>query len=153
MRVAKKFGMKLVMAGKVDISDKNYFASEIKPYVDDRMVEFIGEITVKEKNRLLRNAYALLAPIQWREPFGLFLVEAMACGTPAVVTNMGAAPELVADGSTGFIVENDEDAFVAALKKIPDINRAQCRAQVEKYFTTAIMAERYEAVYRNILNQ
>jgi glycosyltransferase involved in cell wall biosynthesis len=151
--VAKEFGMRIKMAAKVDAVDADYFEKEIKPHIDGNHVEFIGEVGSKEKNEFLRNAYALLAPIQWREPFGLFLVEAMATGTPVVVTNMGAAPELVGHGETGFVVGNAPSEFVSALRDIPSISRHACRKRVEQYFSMDAMAQGYLNVYNKIIDQ
>lgn len=151
IEVAKKFGMKLIMAAKVDAVDKEYFKNEIEPLIDGKQIIFVGEVGPKEKNDLLKNAYALLATIQWREPFGLFLIEAMATGTPVVVTNMGAAPELVLNNKTGFTVDNDIDAYVEALKKIPNIKRKDCRKRVEENFTKEKMTEGYVKIYDSLI--
>ena len=149
--VAKKFGMKLVMAAKIDSVDEKYFETEIKPLIDGKKIEFIGEVGPEEKNKLLGGAYALLATIQWREPFGLFMVEAMASGTPVVVTDMGSAREVVEDGRTGFVVKNDIEKFVDALKKIPSIRRSDCRKRVEKLFTKEMMTVNYIKIYESVL--
>ncbi len=153
IEVARAFGMKLVMAAKVDMVDVEYFEKEIKPFIDGKDVVFLGEVGPEEKNKLLKNAYALLGPINWEEPFGLFMIESMACGTPAVVTNLGSTAEVVLDGKTGFVVENNVEAFVEALKKIPTINRADCRKRVEEMFSREVMAEKYLEVYRALLKK
>lgn len=150
IRIARRFGMKLRMAAKVDLVDREYFEKEIKPNIDGDKVEFIGEIGSDEKSDFLGGAYALLAPIQWREPFGLFMTEAMACGTPVVAARMGAAPELVQDGITGFVVQNETESFVEALGKIPSISRAHCRDRVVSLFSSEAMAKGYEEAYRRV---
>ena len=151
IEIAKKAGMRLKIAAKVDAVDIEYFKKEIKPLIDGKQIEFIGEVGPDAKSDFLGNAFALLAPIQWREPFGLFMVEAMACGTPVVVTNMGSAPELVVDGETGFVVLNDIDAFVGAIKRIPQINREKCYNRVKEFFTKEKMTEDYLKVYEKII--
>ncbi|MDD4819133.1 MAG: glycosyltransferase family 4 protein [Candidatus Colwellbacteria bacterium] len=153
IEIAKKAGKKLVMAAKVDAVDKDYFEKEIEPLIDGEQIQFIGEIGPEEKNGLLRNATALLAPIQWREPFGLFMAEAMACGTPVIVTDMGSARELVIDGKTGFVVRNDVNEFIEAVSKITEIKREVCRKHVENKFTLKIMVDKYEEAYKKVLNK
>ena len=153
IRIAKKFGMKIVMAAKIDAVDRDYFEKEVKPHIDGTHVEYIGEVDAKGKNELLRNAYALLSPIQWREPFGLFFVEAMAAGTPVVATNKGAAPEIVQHGETGFIVDNNPTEFVSALRNIPSINRRACRERVERLFSIKAMAEGYVKAYKSVIDR
>lgn len=152
IEVAKKAGMKLVMAAKVDAVDKEYFEREIEPLIDGEQVVFLGEVGPEEKNKLLRNAACLLATIQWREPFGLFMAEAMACGTPVIATDMGSAREIVADGETGFVVKNDIDEFVNAVNKISSLSRAACRARAEKMFSKEKMAANYVEAYEKVIN-
>ena len=153
IEIAKKSGRELKIAAKVDPIDLAYFKKEIEPLIDGKQIQFLGEIGPKERNKLLGNAYALLAPIQWEEPFGLVMIEAMATGTPVVVTNKGSAPELVVDGETGFIVENSIDHFVEAVEKIKDINRAQCRTWVVKNFTEEEMTDNYLKIYNKLILQ
>lgn len=153
IRIAKEFGMKIVIAAKVDAVDRDYFEKEVKPSIDGKHAEFIGEVDAKGKNQLLRGAYAMLAPIQWREPFGLFLVEAMAAGTPVVATNMGAAPEIVQHGETGFVVDNNPAEFVSALRNIPSINRRACRERVERLFSMRTMAKGYVRAYESVIRE
>lgn len=148
---AKAFGMKLIMAAKVDVVDETYFKAEVEPHIDGKDIVFLGEIGPEEKNKLLSGAYALIGPINWPEPFGLFMIESMACGTPVVVTNMGSAPEVVVDGKTGFVVANEVGAFVDALKKIPSISREACRERVELFFTRETMTKNYVDVYRKLI--
>ncbi len=150
IQIAQKSGLELRMAAKVDVADKNFFEKEVNPLIDNKQIKFLGEIDHKTKVELLKNAKALLCPLQWREPFGLFIVEAMACGTPVIVFDRGSARELVVNGKTGFIVKNVNEA-VAALKKIDRIDRNDCRRWVEKNFTKEKMVDEYEKVYYEVL--
>lgn len=153
IEIAKKFGMKLLMAAKIDSVDIGYYEKEIEPLIDGKNIIYLGEIGPAEKNELLGNAYALLAPIQWREPFGLFMIEAMACGTPVVATDMGSVSEILVEGETGYIVENKISNFVEALKKIPLISRFKCRQHVEKNFTKETMTKNYLNVYCSLIDK
>ncbi len=153
IEIAKKAKMKLKIAAKVDAVDIKYFKKEIEPLIDGRQIEYLGEIGPKEKNNLLKNAYALLAPIQWREPFGLYMIEAMACGTPVVVTDMGSAREVISDGETGFVVSNNIDEFVGAIKRVQQIKRKKCYNRVKELFTKEKMTENYLQVYEKILKK
>jgi len=148
--VAKKIGLKLKMAAKIDAVDKEYFEKEIKPLIDGKQIEYLGEIGAEEKNNLLKKAYALLVPIQWEEPFGLVMIEAMACGTPVIAFRRGSVPEIVVDGQTGFIVKNEPE-MIKAIKRIGSIKREKCRARVEENFTTKLMADKYEKVYQKLI--
>lgn len=153
IEIAKKVGMKLRMAAKIDVVDAEYFKKEIEPFIDGQQIKYLGEIGPKEKNNLLKNAYALIAPIQWREPFGLFLIEAMACGTPVVVTDMGSAREIISNGETGFVVSNHIDKFVEAIKKIDQIDRKKCYNRVKELFTREKMTENYLQAYEKIIKK
>jgi glycosyltransferase involved in cell wall biosynthesis len=150
IQIAKKAGVKLKMAAKVDAVDKEYFEKEVKPLVDGKQIEFIGEIDSKEKSNFLRNAIGLIAPIQWEEPFGLFFIEAMACGTPVIGCKRGSVPEVIKDKKTGFIIKTIDEA-VKAIGKIEKIKRIDCRKHVEDNFTAEKMVEGYEKVYNKIL--
>jgi glycosyltransferase involved in cell wall biosynthesis len=142
IHIAKRIGMPLKIAAKIDRVDKDYFDSTIRPLLRDSLVEFVGEISDVEKNEFLGNAYALVFPIDWPEPFGLVVIEAMACGTPVVAYRGGAVPELVHQGETGFIVENVEDA-VEAVQRVAELSRKRCRQAFEGRFTVARMAHDY----------
>ncbi|MGB9668271.1 MAG: glycosyltransferase, partial [Thermosulfidibacteraceae bacterium] len=150
IEIAEKYGMKLIIAAKVDKADEVYFKEVIRPMLKSPWVEFIGEIGENEKNEFLGNAYALLFPIDWPEPFGLVMIEALACGTPVVAWNLGSVPEIIENGKTGFIVESIEDA-VKALDKIKDLDRSYCRKSFERKFTARRMAEDYIRVYNELL--
>src|SRR4030042_1298483 len=106
IEVAKKSGLKLKMAAKVDAVDTEFFETKVKPLIDNNQIEFLGEVGHKAKTELLKNALALLTPIQWQEPFGLYFIEAMACGTPVIALNKGSVPEIIEDAKTGFIANN-----------------------------------------------
>ncbi len=150
IKIAKAAGKKLIMAAKVDSVDIAYFTKEVKPLIDGKQIKFIGEVDHAGKVKLLKNALALVAPINWREPFGLFLVEAMACGTPVLTRPMGAAPELVIDEKTGFVRKTNRE-LIAAVKRLSTISRAACRKQVEENFSASKMTQGYEQVYRSLI--
>ena len=152
IKIAERFGMPLKIAAKVDKVDKAYFKEVIKPMLKNPWVEFIGEIGESEKNEFLGNAYALVFPIDWPEPFGLVMIEALACGTPVVAWRCGSVPEIIEDGKTGFIIDSIDSA-VEALYKVKTLDRKACRKCFEKRFTAKRMAEEYIHVYRNIISK
>jgi len=149
IRIARKCGMKLKIAAKVDVVDKVYFDSVIRPLLDTGDVEMIGEISDAAKPEFLSGAAGLLMPIDWPEPFGLVMIEAMACGTPVIAFNRGSVPEIVEDGLTGFIVE-DEMGAVAAVNRLHTLDRKRVRAEFDQRFTARRMAEDYLSVYRSL---
>ena len=148
--IARAMGMPLKIAAKVDAVDKAYFWAEIEPLMDTPLVEFIGEIGEEEKSALLGRAAALLFPIDWPEPFGLVMIEAMACGTPVIAWDRGSVPEVVDHGVTGFIVNSEEEAM-EAVRTLHSIDRHQVRNVFEHRFTAHVMARSYLALYRNLL--
>jgi len=150
IEIAKHVGMPLKIAAKVDRVDQNYFDSAMAPLLRDPLVEFVGEIGEVEKSKFLGNAYALLFPIDWPEPFGLVMIEAMACGTPVVAYRGGAVPELVEPGRTGFIVESLEDA-VKAVRRVADLSRKRCREVFEQRFTATRMARDYVQQFERLI--
>ena len=150
IRIALKAGIPLKIAAKVDRADREYFETQIKPLLKNHGIEYIGEITESEKSEFLGNAYAYLFPIDWPEPFGLTMIEAMACGTPTIAFSCGSVPEILEDGLTGFIV-NSEAAAVAAVARIPELSRGRCRERFEVRFTDVRMAEDYMRVYDGLL--
>jgi glycosyltransferase involved in cell wall biosynthesis len=150
IKIAKIAKAKLVMAAKVDAVDEAFFNKEVAPLIDGKQIKFLGEVGHAQKVKLLKGARALLAPIQWREPFGLFFVEAMACGTPVIAYDMGSAKEIVADGKTGFVVKTEPE-FLNAVKRLDEIKRSDCRERVKNNFTSRIMAENYLKVYRKLI--
>lgn len=147
---AKALGKKIVIAGK--IGNQAYWDKEIAPLVDGKMVEHRGEMSINEKAVLLGGATALLFPIVWPEPFGLVMIEAMACGTPVIAYNNGAVPEVVVDGKNGFVIDSSAgvDGLVDAIKKIKTIDRAYCRRYVEENFTIEKMVDSLEMALQKI---
>ena len=150
IEIAKRVQIPLKIAAKVDPVDKRYFKSMIKPLLCESLVEFIGEIGEGEKDEFLGNARALLLPIDWPEPFGLVMIEAMACGTPVIAYRDGAVPEVIEEGHTGFIVEGLDDA-VEAVRRIPELSRKRCREVFEERFTATRMAHDYIKVYECLI--
>ncbi len=146
IEIANRVGMPLKIAAKVDPADRRYFKREIEPLLNDPHIEWLGEISDKDKDAFLGRAYALLFPIDWPEPFGLVMIEAMACGTPVIAYEAGSVSEVMEDGVTGFIVDNIEQA-VEAVGRIPEISRASCREIFEKRFTASRMASDYVNAY------
>ncbi len=153
IKVALKADIKLKIAsGKPHTPvEKEYFEEKVKPYIDNDKIEFIGEISREEKSEFFGKARGLLNPISWSEPFGLVMAESMACGTPVISFDSGAAPEVVEDGKTGFIVKGLEE-MEQAIKKINEISRESCRKRVEENFTVEKMVDRYESLYSKIIN-
>jgi glycosyltransferase involved in cell wall biosynthesis len=147
--VARRVGIPLRIAAKVDAADRAYFERDIRPLLHDPLVEFIGEIGDAEKPAFLGGAMALVFPIDWPEPFGLVMVEAMACGTPVIARSCGSVPEVIAPGHTGFVVDSVGD-MVEAVKRIDVIDRADCRRWVEQRFSVERMVDGYEQVYAEL---
>ena len=147
--LARRAGIPLVIAAKVDPVDRAYFDEAVAPRLKGPGVEYAGETELAETLRLLGDARALLFPIDWPEPFGLAMIEAMACGTPVVTRRCGATPEVVVDGTTGFVCDTDEDVL-CALRRLDRIDRGACRRHVESRFSVARMADGYEAVYARL---
>lgn len=148
--IAKRLGMTLKIAAKVDPADARYFQEKIEPLiVGEPLVEFVGEIGDENKSAFLGGAHALLFPIDWPEPFGLVMIEAMACGTPVVAYGCGSVPEVIEDGLTGFIVNTEAEA-VDAIRRIPDLNRREVRRRFEERFSGVAMARRYIDLYAGL---
>ena len=150
IEIAKQVGIPLRIAAKVDKADQEYFDTVIEPLLHDPLVEFIGEIADDEKNAFLGNAQALLFPIDWPEPFGIVMIEAMACGTPVIAYSHGSVPEVMEQGRTGYVVEELDDA-VEAVRRLSRLSRARCREVFEERFTAARMARDYVAVYERLV--
>ena len=150
VEVARRADIKLVIAGKVDRADQDYYEAMVKPLLDGHNVTYVGEADYRLKRELFARAACLVNPICWEEPFGLVPVEAMACGTPVVAFSRGAMPELIVDGETGFLVQ-DVDSMVAALYRIDSIDPARCRSHVEAKFDVPVMVEGYLRLYREIV--
>lgn len=150
VEVAKRTGIPLKVAAKVDPADVTYYENEVKPLLDHGLVEFLGEIDQSHKAEFLGNAMALIFPIHWPEPFGLVMVEALACGTPVIAGRFGSVPEIISDGKTGFICDSVEE-MVLACQRIGQILPEECRRQVEKRFCSSVMAKGYEQAYAKII--
>lgn len=150
IEIAQACGLPLKIAAKVDPVDQDYFEQVIKPLLELPGIEYVGEINDQDKNEFLGNALALLFPIDWPEPFGLVMIEAMACGTPVVAFNCGSVPEIVVPGRTGFVVENIDEA-VSAVSRIGTIDRRECRCEFERRFTADRMASDYVKVYKGAI--
>lgn len=150
IEVARRLGMPLVIAGKVDRVDREYFRTAVEPESDGRQIRFLGETDPDEKRQLYARARCLLVPICWEEPFGLVMLEAMACGTPVVAFARGAAPEIIEHGETGLLVD-DLDGMVEAVRHVGEIDPARCRHHVEERFDIPVMVDGYLRVYERIL--
>ena len=148
--IAKRLGMPLKMAAKVDSADAAYFHECIEPLLNDPLIEFIGEIGDDGKSDFLGNAAALLFPIAWPEPFGLVMIEAMACGTPVVAYRCGSAPEVIDNGVTGYVVDNEDEA-VAAVRAAMNLDRGLIRKRFDRRFSATAMARSYLDLYADRL--
>ncbi len=152
IEVAKKTGKKLIMAGKVDPLKVRWFDKHIKPHIDDDQIQFIGELDHQGKNELLGGAEALLMPISWREPFGLVMAEALACGTPVIATNLGSTPEVVKHGKTGYLCD-DIDCMAKHVNQLSKISRKACREDAVNRFSTKKMAKSYLDIYQDVIKE
>ena len=147
--LAKHTGLPLRIAAKVDPVDREYFAREIEPLLDHRLIDYVGEIGEADKPAFLGGARALVFPIDWPEPFGLVMIEALACGTPVIARRRGSVPEVIRHGRTGFIVESMAD-MARAVRRLDRIDRAECRREAEARFGVERMADGYEVLYRRL---
>jgi len=147
IRIALRTGIPLKIAAKVDKPDREYYTQQIEPMMNHSSIEFLGEISEAQKNELLGNALAFLFPIDWPEPFGLAMIEAMACGTPVIAYAHGSVPEVVDEGQTGFVVRSEDEAVEAIEKKLGALSRAGCRRVFEERFSAERMAREYAAAY------
>lgn len=147
--IARRTGVPLRIAAKIDPVDLEYYDSVIKPLIDGRQVEYLGELGGADKDQLLGSARALLFPVDWPEPFGLAMTEAMACGTPVLALRRGSVPEVVENGVTGF-VRDSEDDLVAVVDEVIQLSRRACRDRVERLFSVAVMTDGYESVYESL---
>ena len=152
IRIAQHCGMPLKVAAKVDNVDREYFEEQILPMIKSAKVDYIGEINDSQKSEFLSGAVALLVPIDWPEPFGLVMIEAMACGTPVIAFNRGSAPEVIEDGLTGFIVE-DINGAIGAVDRLSLLSRERIRRRFEQRFTARRMAQDYLSVYRRLTDR
>ncbi|MBI5614617.1 glycosyltransferase family 4 protein [Candidatus Gottesmanbacteria bacterium] len=149
IEVAKRTGKRLIIAAKIDQVDRAFYEKHASK-IDGKQIQFVGEISFDEKVKLLGGASALLAPIQWEEPFGLNVTEAMACGTPVLGCPRGSFPEIITDGKTGFLSAT-VDEMVGRVADIASIDRRECRTRVETYFSIEKMADGYERVYEKVM--
>lgn len=148
IEIARRSGKELVIAGV--IQDKNYYRDFVYPYIDDKQIHYIGSVNPTERNKLLGKAQALLHPISFKEPFGLSVIESMACGTPPIAFNKGSMSEIITSGHDGFLV-NTVDEAVVKLDSIDSVNRINCRKTVEKRFTSERMIREYISIYNRII--
>jgi glycosyltransferase involved in cell wall biosynthesis len=151
IEIARRAGQKIKIAAKVDSADQEYFREVIQPLLQDPGCEYLGEIEEREKNEFLSNAAGLLFPIDWPEPFGLVLIESMACGTPVIAYSRGSVPEIIEPGVSGFIVTGIDDA-VSAVEQLPTLSRRCCREAFENRFTSDRMACNYLRVYDSLIS-
>jgi glycosyltransferase involved in cell wall biosynthesis len=150
IEIAKQLNMPLKIAAKIDRADRLYYEREIKGLLNAPNVEYVGEINEQQKSAFLGDAYAYLFPIDWPEPFGLTMIEAMACGTPTIAFNRGSVPEVITNGVSGFVVDTVEEA-VNAVRQAATFNRAACRAEFMKRFSSPKMAQDYVKLYEAIV--
>jgi len=149
IRAARRAGIPLRIAAKVDAVDRVYFEQEIEPLLADPLIDFMGEIGDAEKPAFLGEAAALIFPIDWPEPFGLVMIEALACGTPVIARACGSVPELIVPGRSGLIADTVDELALAA-RSVDRIDRAACRREAEARFSAERMADGYEAVYERL---
>lgn len=148
IQLSRQVDLPLIIAGI--IQDQDYFDRQVKPYLDDQQVRYIGPVVAEDKGKLLKEALALLHLINFDEPFGLSVIESMACGTPVIACNRGSMPELIINGQTGFLVD-DLDQAAEAVHQLKEINRNNCRRHVDQNFTVSRMVDQYIQVYRQII--
>lgn len=149
IEIALKTNKKLIVAGNIpdEPIHQQYFNEQIRPFIDQDQIKYIGPVNNIQKNELLGKACAMLMPVTWDEPFGIVMAEALACGTPVIGFNRGAIPEVVTNGSTGFVCNNINE-MMEGVNNISALSRSQCRQVAEKKFSSAVMAKRYEELYR-----
>jgi glycosyltransferase involved in cell wall biosynthesis len=148
--VAHEVGIPLRIAAKVDPADRDYYERELRPLIDGTFIQYVGEIGDEEKWKFLGEALCLLFPIDWPEPFGIVMIEALACGTPVVARPCGAVPEVVVDGETGWLGDTVTE-LADAVRRVEKLDRARCRAVVAERFSVAAMTDGYERVYRELV--
>ena len=148
--IARQAGMPLKIVAKIDQVDRAYFQSVVQPLLDDPLVEYLGEMGERDKNAFLGQAYALLFPIDWPEPFGLVMIEALACGTPVIAYGRGSVPEVLEDGVTGWIVAGRDDA-IQAIAQVSTLSRRRCRQTFEARFSATRMTQDYLQIYQQLL--
>ena len=149
IRIARAAQRPLHIAAKLPRGERVYFKTHLESHIDGRNVRLVGEVDDAKKQLLLAEAAALLFPIDWPEPFGLVMIEAMACGTPVIAYRSGSVPEVIEHGVTGFIVDNEEQA-IAAVHRVAQLDRRKIRSRFEERFSARLMAKKYEALYRKL---
>jgi glycosyltransferase involved in cell wall biosynthesis len=155
IEVARKTGLNLLLAGKIDKVKPEYYEyykKEVEPFIDGKQIKYLGEVNDNQKAKLLVKAKALLVPINWNEPFGLTTIEAQACGVPVIAFNKGSSAEIVVEGKTGFIVENVNE-MAKAVSKVDELNRNLIRQYTLSHFSATNMAENYEKVYHEVIKR
>ena len=150
IELAKRVGIPMKMAAKVDPADRAYFERVVEPLLDHPLIEFVGEITDREKSDFIGNAIGLICPYDWPEPFGLVLIESLACGTPVLAYRRGSIPEIIGHGETGFISEN-LDEMVSQVEKLRTIDRHRCRKVFDERFTAQRMTNDYVKIYQQLI--
>ncbi|MGB3650895.1 MAG: glycosyltransferase family 4 protein [Rivularia sp. (in: cyanobacteria)] len=151
IKIARASGLPLKIAGKIDAVDVDYYREKVEPLIDGEQIQYLGEISHEDKVKLLGEATVTLFPITWREPFGLVMIESMAAGTPVIAMNLGSVPEVIADGKTGFVCENLEQA-IEMVPKATKLDRQTCREYVVSRFSVETMTDEYERAYSMVLN-
>ncbi len=152
VRVAQETGLPLILAGKIDPADADYFREVVAPEIDGRRIRYIGEVNHAQKVELLKNAWATLCPVTWPEPFGLVLIESMACGTPVLALRDGSIPEVIAHGETGWISRSVEE-MIAHVERIGELDRQDCRRRVETHFSVRRMTAQYVDIYEDLRSE
>jgi glycosyltransferase involved in cell wall biosynthesis len=147
---ARQAGWPLVLAGPVQPGQRAFFESQIRPEIDGRSVRYVAEVAGPAKRALFANAAALLMPIRWPEPFGMVMIEALACGTPVIAFPEGSAPEIVVDGESGFLVE-DESEMATAVGRLSELDPRRCRATVQARYDVELVTDAYESAYRQVI--
>jgi glycosyltransferase involved in cell wall biosynthesis len=151
IQVAQELDMRLIIAAKLESVDQPYFKEHVEPWLTDR-IQWIGEVDEEKRNELMSKALCFLHPVTWREPFGLTLIEAMACGCPVIAMNLGSIPEIIHNGVTGYVVE-DVEGMVSAIESIGKIERQACRDHALTNFSAEKMADGYEEMYKKMIEQ
>lgn len=152
IEAAEKLGVKLLLAGRIDPTQVEYFETYIKPHLNQN-IQYVGELTEEQLSDFYGPAKATLYPIEWEEPFGLVVAESMACGTPVIAYRRGSMPELIEDNKTGFVFEGNMDKLIEAMKKIDQIDRSLVRKSIEEKFSKEIMVNNYEKAYYQLLEK
>ncbi|HEX5690369.1 MAG TPA: glycosyltransferase, partial [Roseiflexaceae bacterium] len=150
IEIAKRTGMKLKIAAKIDVYDREYYDREIAHLIDHPLIEFLGEADEQQKRELLAGAYALVFPIDWPEPFGMVMIEALACGTPVLAMNRGSVPEVLRHGVSA-LVGNSVDELVHLAPQLGLLDRRACRREAERRFSSRVMASSYEQIYQRVI--